>query len=273
MPSTNRMVPRSQIDHLDLEARIDLEARVTDAEVGHVDIDQLAARTYRFEGWRRLTVNRFMVDHLSPVAGKTVLDLGCGYSMSPLRFAHADAMVTACEVSPRAIAAVQEVARRQGVADRIRFHVGPAERLPFPDASFDLIHGASVLHHVEVDMAGAELARVLKPGGKGVFTDPFGHNPLLEFARDYLPYPGKAQEKGTDLPLTVPAIARFAQHFSSHHWQGLELFGMIGKPLRIRRTIVGRRIHDGLNALDALVLRQIPGIQKYCRYVGLVVVR
>jgi predicted nicotinamide N-methyase len=85
------MVPRSQIDHLDLEARIDLEAHVTDAEVSQVDIEQLATRTYRFEGWRRLTVNRFMVDHLSPVAGKTVLDLGCGYSMSPLRFAHAGA--------------------------------------------------------------------------------------------------------------------------------------------------------------------------------------
>ena len=43
MPSTNRMVPRSQIDHLDLEARIDLEARVTDAANGAVlSIDEVA---------------------------------------------------------------------------------------------------------------------------------------------------------------------------------------------------------------------------------------
>jgi SAM-dependent methyltransferase len=52
--------------------------------------------------------------------------------------------------------------------------IGPLERLPFEDESFDTILCNAVLEHVEkVDEVVAELARVLRPGGHAVIAVPF----------------------------------------------------------------------------------------------------
>ena len=48
--------------------------------------------------------------------------------------------------------------------------VADAEALPFEDASFDLVIGHAVLHHIpDLDLAFAEILRVLRPGGRFVF--------------------------------------------------------------------------------------------------------
>jgi SAM-dependent methyltransferase len=52
--------------------------------------------------------------------------------------------------------------------------IGPLERLPFPDSSFDTILCNAVLEHVEkIDAVVGELARVLRPGGHAVIAVPF----------------------------------------------------------------------------------------------------
>ena len=53
-----------------------------------------------------------------------------------------------------------------GLADRIQLVEGSAERLPFPDASFDALTFTYLLRYVEDPAATlAELARVVRPGG------------------------------------------------------------------------------------------------------------
>jgi SAM-dependent methyltransferase len=270
---SNRLVGRSEINQLDLRARIDIETRVTDAQGEQVDLEEIAGWELTLETLRHIRIRGFMLDHLGPLEGKQLLDLGCGYSMSPVCLASGGAIVSACDVSPRAIDAVRYVAEKKGLAHRITLRVCAAEQLPFEDASFDLIYGGSVLHHIDLDLAGPELARVLKPGGRAVFTDPLGHNRLLEFARDYLPYGGKHKEKGTDLPLTVGDIERFGRNFSECAWYGLELFAMAGKPFRMRQTNGVARLDAVLGAVDDVLLKHVPRLQKYCRYAGTCVVR
>lgn len=49
--------------------------------------------------------------------------------------------------------------------------VGDAEKIPFPDNSFDLVVGHAILHHIpEAEVAFKEILRVLKPGGRFVFA-------------------------------------------------------------------------------------------------------
>jgi ubiquinone/menaquinone biosynthesis C-methylase UbiE len=76
---------------------------------------------------------------------------------------------TATDISPGMLDALQANAARIGV--RVRTVACDAERLPFPDASFDLVLGHAVLHHLpHLDRAFAEFKRVLKPGGRFLFA-------------------------------------------------------------------------------------------------------
>ena len=125
-------------------------------------------------------------------------------------------------------------------------------------------HGEAVLHHLDLDASGAQLSRVLKPGGRAAFKDPLGHNFLLEFARDYLPYSWKHPVKGTDCPLLFPDIRRFGQYFSRCDARGFGLFSMFA-------IILCGRSRSGLQSLahriDEPILRCIPWLQSACRFV------
>ena len=65
-----------------------------------------------------------------------------------------------------------EAARRRLPEAQERLVVGEIERLPFPDASFDLVVATGVLEYADVDAALAELARVLRPGGRAIVSYP-----------------------------------------------------------------------------------------------------
>jgi SAM-dependent methyltransferase len=261
----NRTVGRSELDTLDLAKRVTVEAQITDARVAALDIERLVGLTTDLACYAsRYAWRQHLFNFLGSMNGKVVLDIACGYSMTPVMFALAGATVYAIDVAPKTLAAVQHVAQRKGVADRVHVHVGPAEELPFEDARFDLLYGGAALHHLQLHRAGRELARVLKPGGKGAFQDPLGHNPVLEFTRDYLAYRGKHPVKGTDRPLRLHEVQAFGRHFTTCTYQGFELFGIAAKALQLKR---GARLRRLLEAADDVVLHRAPLLQRYARFV------
>lgn len=105
------------------------------------------------------------------IAGARVLDLGCGgghvsYAAAPLA-----AHVTAYDLSPDMLGAVAAEAARRGHTN-IETQQGPAERLPFADASFDVVLCRFTAHHWQDIAAGLrEARRVLKPSGVAGFAD------------------------------------------------------------------------------------------------------
>jgi len=97
-----------------------------------------------------------------------VLDWGCndGYGLEILR--SAGHSVTGVDVAPDALAAANE---RFG--GQVRLALLDRGGAPFPDASFDLVTSFQCIEHV-VDYAGycGEIRRLLKPGGRALFTTP-----------------------------------------------------------------------------------------------------
>ena len=64
-------------------------------------------------------------------------------------------------------------------APNVVLHRGNAEQMPYAASSFDAVYGSSVLHHLDLDRALAEVFRVLRPGGRCVFTEPNILNPQV----------------------------------------------------------------------------------------------
>jgi ubiquinone/menaquinone biosynthesis C-methylase UbiE len=260
---TNRVVSRKEAAKLPLRERIHLESAVTDAE----EQERAKLRPLQsFEQYREsLPWRAHLFDFLGSVFGKTILDLGCGYNPTSVYFALAGARkVYAGDVSLKAVKHIRSVARRQGVADRVSAVVMAGEQLPFPDESFDIVHGEAVLHHLETPLAGPEIARVLRKGGKAGFKDPFGHNLLFELVRDHFPYPWKPKVKGTDRPLKLKDIRDFGSAFSSWSYRG---FGLLSP---LATLIVGRgdsELFRLLHKFGALVIMLWPYLERYCRFV------
>jgi len=109
---------------------------------------------------------------LGEVAGKRVLDAGCGEGRWARELAQSGALVTGIDGSGELIRLA-----REGAADHqghMNFLVGDLlASLPFPDDCFDLVLANMVLMDIpRIDAAVSEVARVLVPDGASVFSIP-----------------------------------------------------------------------------------------------------
>ena len=113
-------------------------------------------------------VHRALIDQAALAAGQRVLEIGCGTGSLAIRVkrTHPDVQVVGSDPDPLALARAQRKAR--GI-DGIRFERGYAQRLPYPDGSFDRVLSSLMLHHLDHETkvaTAAEIRRVLRrPGG------------------------------------------------------------------------------------------------------------
>jgi len=133
------------------DARGDLEV------VGDIDA---------FQRDKRRRVLAWLTRH--PVAGRRILEVGCGAGGN-LRFLHArGARVEGADISPKMI----ELAGNLNAASRVAFplHVIDGAHLPHPDASLDVVLTVTALQHNHdgpmLESLVTEIARVLRPGGE-----------------------------------------------------------------------------------------------------------
>ena len=119
-------------------------------------------------------------------AGERVLDLGSGAGTDSLVAAQmvgADGRVTGIDMTAPMLAKARAAAAEMGVAN-VEFVEGEAERLPFSDASFDVVISNGVIDLVpDKDAVFAELYRVLVPGGRMQIADVTIQNPVSEEGR------------------------------------------------------------------------------------------
>ncbi len=119
---------------------------------------------------------RFFVEHGALGPGRRALELGCGTGIFLERVAASGAAIVGLDLSEDLLAKARA---RMRPFQNVVLARGNAEALPYPEASFDVVYGSSVLHHLDLDAALREARRVLRPGGRIVFAEPNAINPQL----------------------------------------------------------------------------------------------
>ena len=111
--------------------------------------------------------------------GERVLDLGCGFGRHAFEAYRRGAHVVAVDRSQEEVASVTAMFRAMAAAGEApadlvaRAVRGDLLSLPVPDASFDVVMASEVLEHIpDDDVAMAEIARVVRPGGRVAVTVP-----------------------------------------------------------------------------------------------------
>ncbi len=112
--------------------------------------------------------------YVEPTRDSSVLDLGAGYGGA----ARALAKSSGCFVVALNLSEVENERNREknlaaGLSDRIHVVDASFEEVPFGESRFDIVWSQdAMLHSGRREQVLAEVARVLKPGGQFVFTDP-----------------------------------------------------------------------------------------------------
>ncbi len=196
--------------------------------------DKAATRGNPSYVWRAGQERRLqMVRRWSPLAGRRVLDVGCGLGMYTAAFLRETPHVFGIEIEhERALEA------RERAAAVIQ---SPGERLPFANAAFDVVFSHEVLEHVADDRACvAEMVRVTRPGGRIVVFVP---NRLYPFETHGVFWRGRYRFGNAPLVnwLPPPLRNRLAPHVRAYTSRGL------------------RRLFDGLPAHTVHHTQIFPG--------------
>jgi len=108
---------------------------------------------------------KLLLDHLGDLSGRRALDVGCGKGRFARIFQerYPGAEVWGLDISEEML---------KHVPAGIETRAGSMTALPFEDASFDAAYATESLEHaVEIDVAVAEICRVVKPGGRIAIID------------------------------------------------------------------------------------------------------
>lgn len=165
------------------------------------------------------------------VPGGQVLEVGCGRGVGVeiilARFGAAS--VDAFDVDPDMV----DRARRRlaGHGDRVRLWVGDATAVDAPDACYDAVFDFGIIHHVpDWRAAVAEVARVLRPGGRFFFEEVTRHALQRWSYRAFLDHPTEDRFSGAEFVAACDAAGLRVGRRWVERCFGDFVFGVAGKP-------------------------------------------
>jgi len=198
---------------------------------------------------------------LGPVAGLRVLDAGCGDGWLSIILAKRGAFVEGFDISTEGVRVAQRRAEANGVAHQCRFSVASFYEIPLAAESVDAVMGQSILHHLgHKARAADELFRVMKPGARAVFAEPFGNSLWFERLRLFVPVSSGAPEDPGEWArqFKYSDIEPFKEKFDVE----LEEFQLLS---RLDRIVSWQPFTRAVGRLDRWLLKHVPFLRPYGR--------
>ena len=250
---------------------------MTTEHAGRRDVIQAELAWHEQEAHRRYSLDELLydppafdavvgpaIDFLAAAPGERVLDMGCGEGKETYVLAERGLTVISTDLSHVQLARARERVR-DGLPDaRAHFVQANAEELPFVAGAFRVIYGKAILHHLDLDLAAAEVDRLLLPGGRATFAEPLPRHPIIVFGRRLTPRLRTKDER----PFGLAEMDRFGGHFTSRATQPFFLFAPLAYLLRLLPGGEGafRTVHDWLARLDGRLFRRYPWLRDWAWY-------
>ena len=162
---------------------------------------------YETTGEMLLPVSELVVDMSEPLAGKWVVDVGCGTGNAALLAASRGAVVTGVDPAGRLLEVARGRAAEQGL--KASFVLGEASRLPVPDHEADVVLSVfATIFAPDAEAAVAEMVRVTAQDGTIRFTAWMPEGPLATINR----IAGQFMTEAMGEQPGAPAQKQFAWH-------------------------------------------------------------
>jgi len=194
---------------------------------------------------------------LGSVAGKTVLDYGCGAGENSVLIASRGGNVIGVDISPELLALAE---RRMELnrQEEFEFKAGSAHELPLESESIDVVFGMAILHHIDLALASKEVHRVLKKGGRAIFLEPVRNSRLMWFVRSLIPY-RSPDVSPFERPLTEADLRDFALPFSGIKSRAfslpfVNLVEVLGLPTKAFHFMI---------KIDGKILKLLPSLKHF----------
>ena len=181
-----------------------------------------------------------------------VLELGSGNGCLSRFFLRRDAEVISIDLSRNYGKFLKQSHNRSSPL------VSCAERLPFKDKGFDIITSFVSLHHFNLDLCLAEIYRVLKDDGRGIFIEPLSDSRFLYQLRQIIPVADNESPGGGGLQ-SVELKNKLTQAGFDYSIKKFELFS------RLERLPFCSRFQNHLRRLDYFLLRFFPFLGRFAR--------
>jgi ubiquinone/menaquinone biosynthesis C-methylase UbiE len=189
--------------------------------------------------------------------GKTVLDYCSGNGEDGVHLAQTVAQkVYGIDISDVSIENCKNLAKKRGVSEKTEYHVADAENTGFEDSKFDIITEYGSLHHLDLDAAYSELARIVNPGGKVICNEALRHNIPIHLYRKLTPK--MRTEWEVEHILGRRDIMKAYQYFDKVEIHLYYLATLFAVPFR--NTIVFKPMLKFLEVVDSILLK-IPGLK------------
>ena len=190
--------------------------------------------------------------------GRDVLEYGCGAGTLTRAIAARSKSAMGIDLSDAAVSRARELCAKEGIQNA-SFATMDAEEMGFAEGSFDFVFGSAIVHHLDVVRAMSEVHRVLRRGGRALFVEPLGHNPIFNFYRWITPTKRTEDEH----PLKRSDIETIRLLFPDVRLHYFGLLTLLSVPLQ--STKVGIVFRSGLRRIDEMLCRL--GLQWHCWYV------
>ena len=206
---------------------------------------------------------------LGAVAGKKILEVGCGQGDFCVWLAKHKAECTGIDIGSSLVEAATSLARINQVP--CQFRTADAVDLPFGAETYDVVIGIGILHHFSESKTKSvvrEARRVLKPDGVAIFFEPVENSRMFDLIQNIVPVGSKGQpdyrpsilqrrlwneyvSKLDDRDMTAAELRSLSEGFSE---VTLSPYGFL---IRLEK-LIGRKYRDTLMTIDNTLLRFSP---------------